>query len=69
MQVASIRIAIRTAVLTGLIAAAAVGVLGSSDDGAGVKQMVVNACGGDKALRAHSPAFSRCMRALRPSAD
>lgn len=69
MHITSIRVAIRTAVFTGLVAAAAVGVLGTSNAGAGVKQMVVNACGGDEALQADPPAFSRCMRALPPSAD
>lgn len=69
MHITSMRAAIRTAICTGLVAAAAVGVLSTSNDGAGVKEMVVNACGGDKALQADPPAFSRCMRALPPSAD
>ena len=69
MRIASIRAGIRTAILTGLLAAVGVGVLGTSDSGAGVKEMLVKACGGDRALQADPPAFSRCMRPLPPWAD
>ena len=64
-----LRAAIRTALGIGLLASVAVGVLGTSNSGAGVKQIFVKACGGDKALQADPPAFSRCMRPLPPWAD
>jgi hypothetical protein len=69
MHTTTIRTAIHMAVAAGLLATVAVGLLGTSNDGAGVKQMLVNACGGDRALQADPPAFSRCMRPLPPWAD
>src|SRR5207249_10864561 len=69
MHITTIRAAIRTALGIGLLASVAVGVLGTSNSGAGVKQIFVKACGGDKALQADPPAFSRCMRPLPPWAD
>jgi hypothetical protein len=69
MKISTIRAAIGTALFTGLAASVAVVALSTSNAGAGVKQMVVKACGGDEALQANPPAFSRCMRHLPPSAD
>jgi hypothetical protein len=69
MHITTIRSAIRTAVATGLLASLAVGILGTSNSGAGVKQMVVKACGSDMALQADPAAFSKCMRPLPAWAD
>jgi hypothetical protein len=69
MHITTIRAAIRTAVGIGLLASVAVGFLATSNRDAGVKHMLVKACGGDQALQADPPAFSRCMRPLPPWAD
>lgn len=61
--------AIRAAVVTGILMSVTVGVLGISDKGAGGVEMWSKACGGDKALHADPPAFSRCMRVVPPWVD
>jgi hypothetical protein len=61
--------ALRTALATGILTSVGVGVLGMFNAGAGTVAMWSKACGGDKALHADPPAFSRCMRAVPPWAD
>jgi hypothetical protein len=61
--------ALRAAFVTGILTSVAVGMLGVSNQGAGGVEMWSKACGGDKALHADPPAFSRCMRAVPPWVD
>ena len=61
--------AIRVALVMGTLMAVAIGGVGISSKTTSGVELWSKACGGDKALHADPPAFSRCMRAVPASAD